>query len=76
MYLFSFLYTVCNVLLQVNHLNDTHKQLMVHWVGENTKVVICLARDVTPVIPGKFTSHHIYQNLCCDFLVFKDPSKV
>lgn len=32
---------------QANTLNDTHKQLMVHWVGENTDIIICLARDPT-----------------------------
>ncbi|KAJ8956181.1 hypothetical protein NQ318_020732 [Aromia moschata] len=36
----------------INHLNDTHKQLMVHWVGEKSKVVICLARDPAAVVPG------------------------
>jgi hypothetical protein len=30
---------------QMNYLNDTHKQLMVHWVGEGSNVIICLARD-------------------------------
>jgi sortilin-related receptor len=29
----------------VNHLNDSHAQLMVHWLGENTDVMICLARE-------------------------------
>ncbi|KAJ3658176.1 hypothetical protein Zmor_009933 [Zophobas morio] len=38
---------------KINHLNDTHKQLMVHWVGEGSNVIICLARDPTPaLIPG------------------------
>ncbi|RZC34546.1 sortilin-related receptor-like [Asbolus verrucosus] len=32
----------------MNYLNDTHKQLMVHWVGEGSNVIICLARDPTP----------------------------
>ncbi|CAG9765567.1 unnamed protein product [Ceutorhynchus assimilis] len=35
------------VYTKISHLNDSHKQLMVHWVGENSKVVICLARDPT-----------------------------
>ncbi|ERL95566.1 sortilin-related receptor [Dendroctonus ponderosae] len=30
---------------KINHLNDSHKQLMVHWVGDKSKVIICLARD-------------------------------
>lgn len=30
---------------QVIHLQDRHKQLMVHWVGEGSDVIICLARD-------------------------------
>lgn len=36
--------------LQVNALNDSHQQLMVHWVGEGSNVIICLARDSTPVM--------------------------
>lgn len=31
--------------LQVNRLNDSHAQLMVHWLGEGTDVIICLARE-------------------------------
>ncbi|KAK7863063.1 hypothetical protein R5R35_006484 [Gryllus longicercus] len=29
-------------------LNDTHQQLMVHWVGEGSDVIMCLARDPNP----------------------------
>lgn len=46
-------------LLQVNALNDSHQQLMVHWVGEGSNVIICLARDSTPVVRfqgGRFSS--------------------
>lgn len=31
--------------LQVNKLNDSHAQLIVHWLGEGTSVMICLARE-------------------------------
>ncbi|XP_075232916.1 sortilin-related receptor-like [Lycorma delicatula] len=34
-----------NITVQVYQLNDTHQQLMVHWAGEGSKVIICLARD-------------------------------
>lgn len=36
--------------LQLNSLNDSHQQLMVHWVGEGSNVIICLARDSTPLV--------------------------
>ncbi|XP_023026610.2 sortilin-related receptor [Leptinotarsa decemlineata] len=36
----------------INTLNDSHKHLMVYWVGEKSRVVICLARDPGPIIPG------------------------
>ncbi|CAH0560374.1 unnamed protein product [Brassicogethes aeneus] len=36
------------VITKIKHLNDTHKQLMVHWVGEGSNVIICLARDPAP----------------------------
>lgn len=33
------------IYFQVNYLNDSHAQLMVHWLGEGTNVMICLARE-------------------------------
>lgn len=30
---------------QIYELKDSHAQLMVHWLGGNTKVLICLARE-------------------------------
>lgn len=45
----------------MNPLNDTHKQLMVHWVGDKSKVIICLARDAAPLIPGN-CCYKIYDN--------------
>ncbi|KOB70678.1 Sortilin-related receptor, partial [Operophtera brumata] len=37
-----------NISTWTTHLNDSHQQLMVHWVGEGTNVIICLARDSSP----------------------------
>lgn len=34
----------------MNYLNDSHAQLMVHWLGDGTNVMICLARE-PPVGP-------------------------
>nr|XP_032517920.1 sortilin-related receptor isoform X2 [Danaus plexippus plexippus] len=36
-----------NISTWTSHLNDSHQQLMVHWVGEGSNVIICLARDST-----------------------------
>ncbi|CAB3366798.1 Hypothetical predicted protein [Cloeon dipterum] len=35
--------------VEVVHLNDTRQQLMVHWAGDNSNLVVCLAKDVTLV---------------------------
>lgn len=37
--------THCYALFQINPLFDSHAQLMVHWLGEGTNVMICLARE-------------------------------
>ena len=29
----------------VFHLNDSHLHLMVHWAGQGSSIVFCLARD-------------------------------
>lgn len=45
--------------LQVNALNDSHQQLMVHWVGDGSNVIICLARDNMQILRhqgSKFTN--------------------
>lgn len=39
-----------NVTSTLFHLEDGHKQLMVHWVGGGSKVIVCLARDPSPVL--------------------------
>uniref|UniRef100_A0A1Y1LMI9 Sortilin-related receptor n=1 Tax=Photinus pyralis TaxID=7054 RepID=A0A1Y1LMI9_PHOPY len=40
--------TNVTIITKITHLNDSHKQLMVDWVGEGSNVIICLARDPTP----------------------------
>ncbi|XP_059812923.1 sortilin-related receptor [Hypanus sabinus] len=42
------------VLGQVN-LNDSHSQMVVHWAGEKSKVIVALARD-SPYLQGPHTS--------------------
>ncbi|XP_071441297.1 sortilin-related receptor-like isoform X2 [Hetaerina americana] len=37
-----------NITTKVTPLNDSHQQLMVHWAGEGSDVIICLARDPVP----------------------------
>ncbi|XP_055389216.1 sortilin-related receptor-like [Condylostylus longicornis] len=37
-----------NITVKTNHLNDSHAQLMVHWLGDGSDVMICLARDPPP----------------------------
>lgn len=50
-YTFSFFYYIVGInsflfcFFQVIRLNETRQQLMVHWVGENSDVIICLARE-------------------------------
>ncbi|XP_072342495.1 sortilin-related receptor [Scyliorhinus torazame] len=39
---------------QVN-LNDSHNQMVVHWAGEKSKVIVALARD-SPILQGPHTS--------------------
>lgn len=34
--------------IKINQLNDSHAQLMVHWLGEGTNVMLCLAREPPP----------------------------
>lgn len=48
-------------MFKVNQLNDSHQQLMVHWAGEGSDVVICLARDpaTRPGDPTKPSSVYI-----------------
>ncbi|GBP23513.1 Sortilin-related receptor [Eumeta japonica] len=41
-----------NISTWITHLNDSHQQLMVHWVGEGSNVIICLARDTSPRTKG------------------------
>ncbi|KAL0829250.1 hypothetical protein ABMA28_004072 [Loxostege sticticalis] len=41
-----------NISTWTTNLTDSHQQLMVHWVGEGSNVIICLARDSSPRTKG------------------------
>lgn len=43
----------------MNPLQDSHAQLMVHWLGEGTDVMICLARE-TPLTPAEESTMKSY----------------
>ncbi|XP_031838991.2 sortilin-related receptor [Nomia melanderi] len=48
-----------HIVTKVNALNDSHQQLMVHWVGDGSNVIICLARDNLQILRhqgSKFTN--------------------
>ncbi|XP_041981642.1 sortilin-related receptor-like [Aricia agestis] len=49
-----------NISTWTTHLNDSHQQLMVHWVGEGSNVIICLARDSSPRNKGALTPSALY----------------
>lgn len=49
-----------DVVPQTTHLNDSHQQLMVHWVGEGSNVIICLARDSSPRNKGVISSSALF----------------
>ncbi|XP_047534155.1 sortilin-related receptor-like isoform X1 [Vanessa atalanta] len=49
-----------NISSWTTHLNDGHQQLMVHWVGEGSDVIICLARDSTSRNKGVASSSALY----------------
>ncbi|CAG4953069.1 unnamed protein product [Colias eurytheme] len=49
-----------NISTWTTHLNDSHQQLMVHWVGEGSNVIICLARDSSPRNKGSISPSALY----------------
>ncbi|XP_063385358.1 sortilin-related receptor-like [Cydia fagiglandana] len=49
-----------NITTWTTHLNDSHQQLMVHWVGEGSNVIICLARDSSPKSKGVFSPSALF----------------
>lgn len=49
-----------NISTWTTHLNDSHQQLMVHWVGEGSNVIICLARDSVPRAKGGISPSALY----------------
>ncbi|XP_047516497.1 sortilin-related receptor-like isoform X1 [Pieris napi] len=49
-----------NISTWTTHLNDSHQQLMVHWVGEGSNVIICLARDSSPRNKGTISPSALY----------------
>ncbi|XP_076656222.1 sortilin-related receptor isoform X2 [Halictus rubicundus] len=51
-----------NIVTKINALNDSHQQLMVHWVGEGSNVIICLARDSTPMMRLQLNKLYVSSN--------------
>ena len=51
----------------VFHLNDSHLHLMVHWAGQGSSIVFCLARDQVEVVQTtrKLYMHDMNGNSIC-----------
>nr|CAD7443907.1 unnamed protein product [Timema bartmani] len=47
---------------QINFLNDSHQQLMVHWVGEGSDVIVCLARNINTKLNQRPSAVYISNN--------------
>jgi hypothetical protein len=58
---------------QHNALNDSHAQLMVHWLGEGSDVMICLARD-PPLGPNDDPNTTITAPSTSEFYFYFGPS--
>ncbi|XP_050528252.1 sortilin-related receptor-like isoform X2 [Daktulosphaira vitifoliae] len=61
-----------NITSKVTYLNESRQQLMVHWVGENSNVIICLAREGGGLSSAVYISYDYgdtYQNKTENFKV-------
>ena len=56
---------MCVCILQAN-LNDSHNQMVVHWAGEKSNVIVALARDSAgatgPKTSSVSTDQRLFQN--------------
>ncbi|KAF2902543.1 hypothetical protein ILUMI_03643 [Ignelater luminosus] len=48
------------VKVKVNYLYDSHNQLLIHWAGEGSDVIVCLARDSTSTISRPIYPSNVY----------------
>jgi hypothetical protein len=61
----SILFAYCECILWHNitncdsqvHINDSHYQMVIHWEGEDSKVIVALTRDISP---GNLSTSQVY----------------